>query len=109
MTESRTPLTKRRMMSDDEMQRLVERALEHYEPRLEKLIVKVLDQRQELIGLPNHSEEQRAENKADALFLRTWRLRTDKTANRIGNAVLTAFAAGALAIVGVGARKLGWW
>lgn len=109
MIEGRTPPKKRRMMSDDEIQRLVDRAPDHFEPRLEKVIVKVRDQRRELIGLPHHSEEQHAENKADALFLPTWRLRTDQTATRIGDAVLTALAAGALAIIRTGAKKPGWW
>lgn len=99
----------RRIMSDDELKELIEDVLQKHEPRLKKLIIDVLDTRQELIGLPNHDEEQRAANKSDALFLRAWRLRTDKLANRIGNAVLTAFAAGAVAIVGLGAKKLGWW
>lgn len=99
----------RRIMSDEELKALIEDVLEKHEPRMEKLIIKVLDQRQELIGLPNHDEEQRAANKADAMFLRAWRLRTDKLANRIGNGVLTAFAAGAIYVAGLGAKKLGWW
>ena len=82
------------------------------EEELEKLLHKVLDQRQELIGLPLNTPEARAEHRKDAEFVRTWRTRWDETARAIGTWVLRFFVAGVLIITAIGTiggKKLGLW
>lgn len=79
------------------------------EQEFERLLHKVLDERQELIGLPLNTAEARAEHRKDAEFVRAWRLRWDDTARQIGTWFLRVLMAGVFVTAGVGGKKLGFW
>lgn len=76
---------------------------------LKAIINEVLDERQELVGHATDTPESRAAVKEDAIFLRALRLSWEATAKKIGNAILTALSLGILALIGLGAKKIGAW
>lgn len=76
---------------------------------LKAIINEVLDERQELVGHATDTPESRAAVKEDAIFLRSLRLSWEATAKKIGNAILTALSLGILALIGLGAKKMGAW
>lgn len=76
---------------------------------LKAIINEVLDERQELVGHPTSTVESRQAVKEDALFLRSLRLTWEAGAKKIGNAILTALSLGILALIGLGAKKMGAW
>lgn len=72
------------------------------------LINEVLDERQELVGLPTNTQEARAALRADAAFVRRLRLGIDAAAKKVGYLVLTAGVGLFLAIFAAGFKiKIG--
>ncbi len=59
---------------------------------LRELVREVLDERQELVGLPAASPDDRGELKQDALFVRRLRKAMDGAASKIGYAVILGIA-----------------
>lgn len=99
---------RRTPMTDAEVSGIIDKAIEHAIPRIKALIIELLDERQELIGHPNTTVEERAANKADALFVRAWRTRYDEIAKAVGRWVLRAFFVGFVIVLGIGGKSLGW-
>lgn len=76
---------------------------------LKEIINEVLDERQELVGMPTDTPEARTEHKKDMELLRSLRLAWQAGAKKIGNAILTALSVVLLALIGLGAKKMGAW
>lgn len=71
------------------------------------LLNEVLDERQELVGMPTNSVEARADHKKDAEFLRSLRLGVERAVSGAATWFIRAFIIGLLVIAGIGGKKMG--
>jgi len=71
---------------------------------LKELLLEVLREHFELVGMDATSASSRVEIRKDMEMLRSLRLRVDRAAAQIGHAVLWLMIAGALVLLGLGAK-----
>ena len=73
---------------------------------LRELVREVLDERQELVGLPAASAEERVALKEDAMFVRKMRRAADGVASKVGYAIIMSIFTiiGGLVVAGFGSR-----